>query len=277
VLIWVGTSDRSAGWLWDGADDVRALKLPADWPVDASDLAWRPDGLAIAATSTRTTRGGEVQTVFVIAEISARSTTVMPVTGGYDRLEGWWSTTELQVGHGICTEGCRGRFSWSARLRIRDHRLVELTAADRRHGAIDLVTVDGATIVLSAINDDPASNVIIDWPVDLGPTDGLEVRFAADNRSLIVSRSSATGTDLYRIADPIGRAVDGRLRDPEPEVLLHLDGRNLEPDVSPDGSWATVVDRVGNVRLVRLSDGRSWPVDRERTLAWPTTGPSGAG
>ena len=206
------------------------------------------------------------------AAFADRSTTVVPVTGGYDRLEGWWSTTELQVGHGICTEGCTGRFSWSARLRIRDHRLVELSAADRGHGPIDLVAVDAAAIVLSVINDDPASDIVIDWPVDLGPIDGLEVRFAADGRSLIVSRTSATVTDLYRIADPLDRAVDGRVHDPQPELLLHLDGRNLEQDVSPDGLWATVIDRVGNVRLVRVSDGRSWPLDRERTLEWPATG-----
>jgi hypothetical protein len=277
VLVWVGTSDRSAGWLWDGADDVHVLQLPADWPVDAADVAWRPDGLAIAATSTRATRGGELQGIFVTATFSDRLTTVLPATRGYDRLEGWWSTTELQVGHGICTEGCRDRFSWSARLRIRDHRLIDLSAADRGHHPIDVVTVDGSAIVLSVINDDPASDVVLDWPVDLGPTDGLEVQFAADGRSLIVGRTSASGTDLYRIADPIGRAVDGRLHDPRPELLLHLDGRNLEPDVSPDGFWVTVADRVGNVRLMRLSDGRSWPVDRERTLAWPATGAPGAG
>jgi hypothetical protein len=51
--------------------------------------------------------------------------------------------------------------------------------------------------------------------------------------------------------------------------LLHLDRRGLQIDVSPDGGWATVVDRVDNVRLVRLSDGRSWAVDRDRILVWP--------
>jgi hypothetical protein len=207
----------------------------------------------------------------VAATLTARATTVVPVVGAYDRLEGWWSATELQVGHGICTEGCTGRFAWAARLRIRDHRLVELTPADRRRAAIDEAVVDGGAIVLSLINADPADDVVIDWPANLGAADAIEsMSFAADRRTLLVSSSTTTGTDLYRIADPIGRAVGGRLLDPQPVRLLHLDRRSLQLDVSPDGGWATVVDRVDNVRLVRLSDGRSWQVDRDRILGWPS-------
>jgi len=270
VLVWVGTSDRSAGWLWDGAGGLQPLELPADWPVDAADVTWRPDGLALAASAGRATADGGFQPIFVVAGLTDRATTVVPVVGEYDRLEGWWSSSELEVGHGICTEGCTGRFAWSARLRIRDHRLAELTPADRPHGAIDEADVDGGAIILSLINNDPADDVVIDWPAGLGPIEALDsIEFAADGRTLLVSSSIGAGTDLYRIADPIGRAVGGRLHDPQPVRILHLDRRSLQVDVSPDGGWATVVDRVDNVRLVRLSDGRSWPVDRDRTLGWP--------
>ena len=269
VLIWVATADRASGWLWDGAGRLEALALPADWPLNAFDVAWRPDGQAIAAGASRSTRRGGSQEIFAIAAPGDRTTTVVPAIGAYDRLEGWWSSAELRVGHGICTEGCNGRFSWSARLRIRDHHLVELTPADRTHGPVDGVVVDGNRIVLSVINDDLADDIVIDWPAALGSIDALDaIGLAPDGRSLLVAQTNPAGTDLYRIADPIGRSVGGRLVDPQPALLAHFEDRNLQVNVSPDGGWATVIDRVDNVHLVRLSDGRSWPVDRDRTLTW---------
>jgi hypothetical protein len=124
--------------------------------------------------------------------------------------------------------------------------------------------------VLSVINDDLADDIVIDWPPDLGSIDGLgAISFGGDGRSLLVIHGGPSGTDVYRIDDPVGRAVGGRLPDPRPALLLHLAGRDLQVQLSPDAAWATVVDRVENVRLVRMADGRSWPVDRERTLAWP--------
>ena len=270
LLVWVAWSDRASGWLWDGSAEPHPLPLPANWPVSAYDVAWRPDGGAIAASATLVTSSGATPTVFVIAAPGDRSTRVVPIVGEYDRLEGWWSSTELRVGHGICTEGCNGRFSWSARLRIRDHRLVELVPADRADGPVDGAAVDRGGIVLSVINDDPADDIVIDWPADLGSIDGLDgISFGGDGRSLLVIHAGPSGTDVYRIDDPVGRAVGGRLHDSRPALLLHLAGRDLQLQVSPDMSWATVVDRVDNVRLVRMADGRSWPVDRKRTLAWP--------
>ena len=269
VLVWVSADDRSSGWLWDGADRLERYDLPADWPVNAYDVAWRQDGGAIAAAASRATADGGFEDVFVVGSPGDGATTVVPIDGEYDRLEGWWSTSELRVGHGICTEGCNGRFAWSARLGIADHRVAELTPADRTHGAIDSVAVDGSTIVLSLINEDPADDVAIAWPVGLGSLDELvPIGLAPDGRALFLGVATPTGTDVYRIADPIGRAVGGRLADPQPERLVHLDGRDLQVEVSPDGQWATVVDRVQDLRLVRLEDGRSWPIDRERTLAW---------
>jgi hypothetical protein len=270
LLVWVAWSDRASGWLWDGAAELRPLPLPANWPVNAYDVAWRPDGGAIAASATVTAANGDTTEAFAVAAPAARTATIVPAPADYDRLEGWWSSTELRVGHVVCTEGCNGRFSYSARLRIRDHRLVELGPADRAHGPVDGAAADRGMIVLSVINDDPRDDIVIDWPADLGSVDGLDaLSFGADGRSLLVVHAGATGTDVYRIDDPIGRAVGGRLRDPHPVLLLHLAGRDQQVQVSPDASWATVVDRVENVRLVRMADGRSWIVDRERSLAWP--------
>ncbi len=64
------------------------------------------------------------------------------------------------------------------------------------------------------------------------------------------------------------RAVLGRLADLQPTLVTHLAGRNLRAEVSPDGHWALVTDRVDAVRLVRLPGGRAWPVDRDRMLMW---------
>ncbi len=271
VLIWVESPERSAGWLWDGAAGLRVLDLPADWPRNAFDVAWRPDGLAVAASAGRASANGDFEGIFVIAEPSGRATTILPVVGAYDRLEGWWSATELRVGHGICVEGCEGRYAFSARLRIKDHHLVAMRPVDRAHASIDEVIADPSrdAVVLSMINEDAADDIVVDWPVALGPVDGIDVvGFAADHRSLLLALGTTTGTDLYRIDDPAGRARGGRLADARPTLIAHLGGRGVRVDVSPDDRWAFVIDRVDNVRLVRLADGLAWPVDRDRTLVW---------
>jgi hypothetical protein len=269
VLVWIGTQERSEGWLWDGASDVRRLQLPADWPTNAYDVAWRPDGGALAASGARSTEQGDLGSVFLVAAPGDPATLVVPIVGDYDRLEGWWSASELRVGHGICTEGCAGRYALSAHLRIGDRRLVEMTPADRSHQPIDALSTDASSIVLSIINEDPGDDIRIAWPAGLGPIDDVApIGFAGDGRSLLVGVDAGQGTDLFRIPDPVGRAAGGRLLDPQAQRIAHLDGRELHLDVSPDVAWVLVTDRMDDVRLVRLADGRSWPVDRERILVW---------
>lgn len=271
VLVWLESPERSAGWLWDGATGLRDLDLPVDWPVNSFDVAWRPDGLALAASAGRAAVNGEFESIFVIAEPAGRATIVLPAVGPYDRLEGWWSATELRVGHGTCLDDCAGRYAFSARLRVRDRHLTQMLPADRIHAALDEVSADPgrAAIVLSMINEDTTDDIVVDWPAALGPVDGIDVvGFAADGRSLLLTQGTAAGTDLYRIDDPVGRARGGRLADARPALIAHFGGRGLRVDVAPDDRWAFVIDRVDDVRLVRLADGRTWQVDRERTLVW---------
>ena len=142
VLVWVDASERSAGWLWDGGAGLTPLDLPADWPEIAYDVAWRADGRAVAGSAGRVNARDEFEGIFVVAEIGGSRTTIVPIVGDYDRLEGWWSRDELRVGHGICTEGCEGRYASSARLRIADRRLVEMRVADRADAPIDEVVPD---------------------------------------------------------------------------------------------------------------------------------------
>jgi hypothetical protein len=268
VLVWVQTASGSRGWLWDGAASRAPLALPADWPLDVYDVAWSPDGLSLAGSAGRTNANGDIEGVFVVAGIGAEATTVIPVLGAYDRFEGWWSPSELRVGHGICTEGCEGTFAWSARLRISDGRIVQMTPADRVVQPIDTVS-GGDSIHLSMTNDDPSTDVTIEFPDRPAPDSIDPIGFGADGRSFLIAVRTADGTDIRSIADPIGRAIDGRLRDPEPTLIGQLAGRGLRADVSPDEAWAIATDRVENVRLTRLADGRSWAVDRERILVWP--------
>lgn len=268
VLAWVQSADDAQGWLWDGATGRTPLVLPPDWPANAYDIAWRPDGKALAASAGASTEEGGFFGTFVVAEPGASATTVLPLVGDYDRLEGWWSAAELRVGHGICTDGCDGRYAYSARLRVADRRLTELRPADRAVQPIDRVSFDGGTIRLSMINDDPADDIGIDWP-DAGGPDSVEpLGFAADARTFLVSIRTAAGTDIAMIDNPVGRAVGGRLPDPQPTVIGHLTGRGLRVEVSPDLAWALVTDRVEAVHLVRLADGRSWPIDRDRLVVW---------
>jgi hypothetical protein len=270
VLVWIQTGERADGFLWDGAGDRRLLSLPSNWPALASGPAWRPDGDAIAAQAERTLGNGDTQEVIAVAPMGVSRATIVAFPDEYDRLEGWWSPTELRVGHVVCTEGCPGRYAFSSRLRIRDGRLTAFTAVDRAGGPVDEVTLDAkGSILLTAMNEDPGSDVHVAWPAGLGDPDSVNpLGFAADGRSLLVSDQSATGTDVYRIDDPIKRAVAGRLDDPQPVRLGQIAQRYLTLDVSADQGWALTTDRVGATRLVELASRRSWSIDPDRRIAW---------
>jgi hypothetical protein len=126
---------------------------------------------------------------------------------------------------------------------------------------------------MSAINDDVRSDIQIDWPDDptsADPASGgpQQVSFAPDRRSLLVTEATDTGTNLWWVEDPARHAIAGRVAAPIRTLLAHFARRGLAIDVSPDARWALTTDRVGDVLLVELVSGRSWPVDRERQLVW---------
>jgi hypothetical protein len=275
VLVRVQGADRTLTWLWDGTGARPEIPLPADWPATTYDFAWRPDGQAVAASATLLSRNGEPEDVVVVATLGARKTTVvhLPVGRDYDRLESWWSPTELKIGHAICTEGCPGRYAWSARYGIRTHRLHELTAADRSRGQVDIIVpADPSGFDMTTGNDMARSTIHVGWPAALGGTGPNVIGFAADDRSVIVSTEPAEGTDIYRIDDPAGRAVAGRLADPEPILIGHLARRGLDIRVSPDERWALVRDRTDTTELIELATGRIWPIDRGATTGWASGG-----
>jgi len=271
VLIWVEAADgsRSRGWLWDGASAPRILDVPRDWPANAANARWSPDGARLAATSEQTTPQGDSVVRFVIALTGGMRTTIMTPPADYPLLEGWWSPTELRVGHAICTEGCPGRYAWSARLRIRDGRLTQLTPADRASGSVDSVYPDGrGGLIISAANADPTHDIHVDWPLG-GSRDGPSWVDSLDGeRAMIVAAETATGTDLFRIDDPVGRAVKGRLADPRPTLLGRLPPYLTGIRVTDRGRWAIANDRVGDVALYELATGRTWPLDPDSSLGW---------
>jgi hypothetical protein len=128
---------------------------------------------------------------------------------------------------------------------------------------------DQGAIVMSAINDDARADIRIDWPADSSTSDGPElVSFAPDRRSLLVIEETDAGTDLWWVDDPARHAIAGRVADPSRTLLAHFARRGLTVDLSPDARWALTTDRVGDVLLVELASGRTWPVDRERQLVW---------
>ena len=269
VLLWVDTGNRAEGWLWDGRSAARRLVLPKDWPVQGFDVAWRPDGGAIAASADLLDAAGDDMTVFVVAGPGALRTTVIHATHDYTQLQGWWSSTALQVGHAVCTEGCPGRYASSARQRLSDGRLTLLGPADRGHGVVDEVFGDGhGGLLMTAINGDTADDVTIDWPLGGSPGGPQFVGWAVDRRSLVVASETPAGLDLYRIDDPARRAVHGRLTDPMPTSLGHLAHRVLDVHVSADGRWATTTDRTRAGELVELASGRRWPLTRDRVIEW---------
>jgi WD40-like Beta Propeller Repeat len=271
VLIWVEAADGSGshGWLWNGTAAARPVGLPRDWPGNATNPHWSPDGTRLAATTELAIPGPDVVDRFVVAAIGGTRTTVLAEPADYPLLEGWWSATELRLGHAICTEGCPGRYAWSARLRIRDRHLVQLGPADRGAGSVDSVDPDGhGGLVISPGNRDSAHEIAVDWPFD-GSRDGPTwVAWFGGERVMVVASETATATDLYRIVDPIGRAVKGRLVDPQPTLLGRLPPHLTSIRVTDGGHWAITQDRVGDIALQELASGRTWSLDGDATLEW---------
>jgi hypothetical protein len=240
-----------------------------DWPWGASIAGWSPDGRALAASDVRLLGAEDVQPIFAVADVGGTKTRVIPVAGDYATLEGWWSPTELRVGHDVCTEGCSGRFAYVARLRVADGKVTPARPADRTHAAIDEVSPDGTGgLVMRVINDDPVDDIRIDWPTNAPPLELIWLGAAADPRSMFVAAIGTEGSDLYRIDDPAGRAVNGRLADPRPVLLGHVAHHTNEIRVLPDGRWAIATDRVGEASLVELATGRAWPFEFGRSLEW---------
>jgi hypothetical protein len=274
ILVWITTDDTTRGMLWDGSSAVRPLTMPPDWPVNAYDVAWSPDGRRLAGSGPDPSAPEGSPGVLAVAAPGGAHATIVPYVGDYDRLEGWWSTTELRVGHVICTEGCPGRYSFSARLRVSDHRLTPLTPADRGHAPVDYVYQDDEhhRIVMTMINEAPETDLRIAWPETLGWHDDIEARVTGDGRSLLVTRTVGVTTEAYRIDDVVGRARNGTLADPKPTKLGTIAGRHLTIEFAPGEAWALVYDRVGGVTLVRIADGRTWPLDRDRDRVWVSPG-----
>ncbi|HET7029283.1 MAG TPA: hypothetical protein VFI34_02135 [Candidatus Limnocylindrales bacterium] len=278
VLVWIQSDAGARGDLWDTASGtVRALPLPPDWHAPTGEAAWRPDGGAIAAEAGVLDTEGDFTGMIAVAEIGGKRTTRVPIDGNYDRLEGWWSATELRVGHVICTEGCPGRYSFSARLRISDHRLRQLSSADRGHQAVDIVYGDDEhnQLVLAFMNEAPETDLRVDWPEAFGPVRDAAAQVAGDQRSLIVTRPDGGNTEVDRVADVIGRAVGGRVKDPNPVRIGTIDGHDLQLTFSPGEAWVVAGDRTGGFSLARLADGRRWALDRGRQYLWvpPDGGP----
>ena len=272
ILVWVDSPTGSKAWLWAPGGARRDLTLPADWPARTSDVSWRPDGLALAAASYETGPDDTTRSGFAIGILGGR-TKSLDVPPEYDRLEGWWTQDELLVGHGICTEGCPGRYSFSARLSVADGTLRQFGGTETGRLPIHLAYPDesGKAIILSAVNEDPMHEIRIDWPPSIPADGGLEVLgWSSQPRSLIVVARAAAGPSIYRIDDPIGRARAGHLTEPSPVRLGGLPSAGfVSVSVSPDGRWAQVSDRTGASQLIELGSDRAWPIDRDAMVVWP--------
>ena len=269
ILVWVDTPGGSRAWLWAPGGPRRELALPTGWPARTSDVSWRPDGGALAATAYETGPDGTTRAGFVVGTIGG-GTKRLGLPPNYDRLAGWWTQRELLVGHAVCTEGCPGRYSYSARLAVDTGKLHPFSSTDHGRLPIHSWSIDdtGRTIILSAVNEDTANDIRIDWPASIPIEGGLDVvGWSTDARSLFVTAATAAGPVIYRIDDPIGRARGGRLADPAPVRVGSRPAGDLS--ISPDGMWAMTSDRTGASRLVELASGRAWPIDSRATVVWP--------
>jgi hypothetical protein len=269
VLVKVDSDGLTRAWLWDPSAGRQPFPFPEGWPPSVGRIVWRPDGQAIASEAFDAGAGADA--VLVVAELDTSIVRQLAVPDEYSILEGWWSNEELRVGHDICTEGCPGRFAYSARLGVDDGRLRPFGPDERPQMPIHLPLVEFEPlpeIILSSINALAADDIRVSWPVALPAIDGNIALWAGAGRDLLVGAPASNGIDLYRIEDPIGRARDGRLERPAPTFVATLPPGAEAPQASPDGRWLLVSDRTGGKTLVELDLNRQWSLGPGRGAEW---------
>jgi hypothetical protein len=270
VLIKADSDGLTRNWLWSPEEGRRPFPFPKGWPRATSEIAWRPDGLALASvTFDEGFEDGE--SVIVIADLAAGSVRRLAVPDDYSLLAGWWSQDELLMGHDVCTEGCPGRYSNSLRLRVTDGRMRPFGPREHPATPVHSAQVEfdpEPEIILSSINDEAADDVRIRWPAGLPAIDGSIVLWSSPDGALLVGAPTEMGLDLYRIDDPLGRARGGIVERPAPTIIATLPLGAEGPQLSPDARWMLVTDRTGGVGLVELASGRRWDLGPGRELHW---------
>jgi hypothetical protein len=253
ILVTVDADERTLAWLWDPAAGRRPFPFPDGWPASVSQIHWRPDGGAIAATTLDPSLDPELEpapvedAVVVVAELDTSIVRQFPLPEGYPTLEGWWSTAELRMGRELCIEDCPGRFSYSARLGLSDGELRPFAPGDRPPVPIHVPFVDfdpQPVITLDAVNGVATDDVVIRWPNGLPAIDGGIVLWATPATDLLVGAPADGATALYRIPDPIGRSRNGQLGRSNPAFVASLPILAQEPSLAPDGRWLLVRDRA---------------------------------
>jgi hypothetical protein len=271
VLVKVDSDGLTQAWLWDPNAGRRPFPFPDGWPAAVGPIVWRPDGGALASTSVDPEGDPAAIPQVVVAELDTSIVRQLPLPDDYPELLGWWSDTQLRMGSTICTEGCPGRYAYNARLRVADGQLEPVTAPDGTTGAVHQAIVEfdpEPEILLSAVNDDPRDDVRIRWPADLPAIDGSIVLWASPRPDLLVGAPIDGAVELYRIADPVGRARSGRLADPRPAPVARLPLSAADPQLSADGGWLLVRDRARGLSAIELATDRRWNLGPARDADW---------
>ncbi|HEY7735244.1 MAG TPA: hypothetical protein VH813_00470 [Candidatus Limnocylindrales bacterium] len=271
VLVKVDSDGLTQAWLWDPSAGRRPFPFPEGWPAAVGPIAWRPDGGALASTTFDPEGNPDAVPQVVVAELDTSIVRQLPLPDEYPELLGWWSDTQLRMGSAICTEGCPGRYAYNARLRVADGQLEPVTAPDGTSGPVHQAYVEfdpEPEIVLSAVNDDPSDDVRIRWPASLPAIDGSIVLWATPRPDLLVGAPVDGAIELYRIADPVGRARAGRVAEPRPTLVARLPVSATDPLLSSDGRWLMVRDRAGGLSVIELETDRRWSLGPGRQADW---------
>jgi hypothetical protein len=284
ILLALDSDELTQAWLWDPASGRLPFPFPEGWPTSVSEIHWRPDGRAIASTTLELAADPllpppEGDAVVVVAELDTSIVRQYRLPEEYPTLDGWWSDDELRMARDPCFEGCPGRFAYEARLRLADGALRPFTATERPPVPVHVPFLEfdpAPVITLSSINELTSDDVIIQWPLNLPAIDGSIVLWASPEPDLLVSAPVAGATELYRIQDPLGRAVDGRLTRPTPIRVATLPVLAQDPSLAPDGRWLTVRDRAGGLTVVDLHTDRRWGLGPSRDGDWSWLSPPSA-
>ena len=181
----------------------RPLRLPPDWPAERDRRRVAAGRAGPRRRGRATGPGWRRQGIFVVGELGAARTRVIPIRGDYDRLEGWWSHDRAAGRARDLHGGLSGPVRlFRSRSASATARVTPFTAADRARGPIDDVPGRPGGIVMTGDQRRRARR----HPRSTGRrtrarSDGPDlVAFAPDRRSLLV-----TERDRCRDGPLVGR------------------------------------------------------------------------
>jgi hypothetical protein len=249
VINWEGAGEF---WMWHADGSRDRLTVPDGFPLFSDGWALSPDGTRLAAATF------DQAVTLVTWELATGSTHAVRLHSAYGRVEGWPRDDAVLVGHGICTEGCPGRYAYSRVVDPTTGKLYPIDATGTSAGiGLHFMNFEPHRILPDAINEEDSDDLEIPWPKELPAIRRVIVR---GDDLIVVAGEPARGLQVLRLDDGYRRALDGR-QQAAPVRLGTLPTGAEFGWLSDDGRWALTEELYDFGALVDLTTGAEYAIE----------------